>query len=212
MSNKFQIIVADPPWGGFNDSLTMSDVKRGAISNYPVMSNKDIMNIDIKSIADPNGCVLALWVPSSLLQIGMDVMKAWGFTQKQTWIWIKTQKDPLIKIRNQISSGFPLRNLDDFLSFGLGRLGRNAHELVLIGICGKVYKNVKNKSQRTVFFAPNTKHSQKPELLQDKLELIFPDQSINKIEIFARRQRPNWVCLGDEIDGLDIRDAISKLI
>lgn len=28
------------------------------------------------------------------------------------------------------------------------------------------------------------------------------------VELFARRQRSGWLCLGNEIDGLDIRDSL----
>ena len=91
MSKSFNIIVADPPWN-FKDSLKMSDVARGASSNYSVMSILDIKQLPVKDITDPNGAVLALWVPSSLLQEGLDTMNAWGFKHKQTYVWVKTKK------------------------------------------------------------------------------------------------------------------------
>jgi hypothetical protein len=31
------------------------------------------------------------------------------------------------------------------------------------------------------------------------------------MELFARRQRPGWVCVGDEIDGKDIRVALEEV-
>ena len=48
--SKFNIVVADPPWGAFSDKLTMSNIKRGAKSNYDVMSTDDIANLDVQSI------------------------------------------------------------------------------------------------------------------------------------------------------------------
>ena len=38
---------------------------------------------------------------------------------------------------------------------------------------------------------------------------MFPTQT--KLELFARRHRPGWTCLGNELDGLDIRDALEQL-
>lgn len=38
---------------------------------------------------------------------------------------------------------------------------------------------------------------------------MFPRAA--KLELFARRQRPDWTCLGDELDGLDIRDTLPAL-
>jgi N6-adenosine-specific RNA methylase IME4 len=90
---KFQLVVADPSWS-FSDKLKMSSVPRGAEANYPTLSTKDIAALPVKDIADPTGCLLALWVPSSLLQDGLDVMKAWGFQQRQTYIWAKSKKEP----------------------------------------------------------------------------------------------------------------------
>lgn len=32
-----------------------------------------------------------------------------------------------------------------------------------------------------------------------------------RAELFAREVHPGWVCVGNEIDGMDIRDAIEQL-
>src|ERR1700722_15379032 len=99
MKKKFNVIIADCPWL-FSDKLKMSDVARGAAANYPTMTISDIKQLPVKDLIDPAGAILALWVPSSLLQEGLDVMKAWGFDLKQSWIWIKTKKEPFNKIKN----------------------------------------------------------------------------------------------------------------
>jgi N6-adenosine-specific RNA methylase IME4 len=238
MDRKYQVIVADPCWS-FSDKLTMSDVKRGAASNYPTMSLTDLKSLPIKEIADPEGAILALWVPSSLLQQGLELMSAYGFQQKQSYIWVKVKKnipDLLVKstinnikkyikdnlldftdyifnygLKDLLTKSFNF-SLQDTLSFGMGRLFRQTHEICLIGTNNnKIYQQLQNKSQRSVSFAPNLKHSAKPEHLQDSLELMFPNA--NKIEMFARRLRPGWECLGNEVqNGLDIREALAKLI
>ena len=96
------------------------------------------------------------------------------------------------------------------LAFGMGRLFRQTHEICLIGTSNnKIYKLLENKSQRSVCFAENLKHSAKPEALQNSLEIMFP--KAEKLEMFARRTRSGWTCLGNEIDGQDIRDALIKL-
>lgn len=209
MNKKFSVIVCDPPFS-FKDKLQQSDVKRGAIDNYSTMTISEIAELDVKRIADDAGSILALWVPSSLLSDGIRIMNAYGFDLKQNWIWVKTKIDPFKKIKKNKDVNWDSINWDDFLSFGMGRLGRNVHEIALIGTRGKIYKKLENRSQRTVFFYKNEKHSKKPELLQDKLELMFPAQ--NYLEIFARRKRPGWTCLGNEIlNGEDIRDSLKKL-
>jgi N6-adenosine-specific RNA methylase IME4 len=101
--------------------------------------------------------------------------------------------------------------LGEMLAFGMGRLFRQTHEICLIGTSdNKIYKRLKNKSQRSVSLAPNLRHSSKPENLQDSLDEMFP--SGNRLELFARRHRKDWVCLGNEIcNGEDIRDSLAKL-
>lgn len=224
---KFSIIVSDCPWAA-NDELKMSKTKRGASSQYSVLDIEAIKALKVKDISEDNA-LLALWVPSWLLQEGLDVMKAWGFTQKQTHIWVKTKKSPLqslaksfvknIKLFSSSSDKkFLIQLFDDFdmsnvLSCYLGRLFRQTHEICLIGTRGSVYKQLRNKSQRSVHFGYNLKHSAKPENLQDMLDIMFPEAK--KIELFARRSRAGWVTRGNECpDSLtqDIRESIEELI
>lgn len=231
--SKYQIVVADCPWN-FSDTLSMSDIKRGASSNYSTLSIEELKVLPVKELADPNGALLALWCPSSLLENGLILMKSWGFIQKQVFIWAKSKQDPfsdlfttikklpIIKekevskqtIKDTISEVRKECNfqLNNFLQFGMGRLFRQSHELALIGINNTgIYKKLQNRSQRSVCFAPNEKHSKKPEDLQNSLEVMFPDSL--KIELFARRQRDGWTTLGNEVgDKEDIRVSLPKLI
>lgn len=216
---KFRCIVADPPWN-FSDHLTMSETKRGSASNYDTLTVEDLKNLPVKDICEEDS-ILILWVPSSLLADGLDVMSAWGFRQTQTHVWIKTKNVPLRELAKQVIKAATndfLSNiiegfcLDNILAFGLGRLFRQTHELALVGVRGKIYKYVENKSQRSVHFGPVTKHSSKPESLQDKIDKIFSGN--NKLEMFARRDRPGWICIGNESPstfGQDIRDSLKRL-
>jgi N6-adenosine-specific RNA methylase IME4 len=234
MGQKFQVIVADPAWS-FSDKLKMSDVARGAAANYSTMTISDIKAMPVKEIADPTGAILALWVPSSLLQEGLDTMKAWGFKHKQTYIWVKTKKDSFSDFRkwivknvlkhphivydksaymraiNVIRGSITNIDLNNILAFGMGRLFRQTHEICLIGTNNNgIYKSLKNKSQRSVSFGENLKHSAKPEHLQNSLEIMFPGKKM--IELFARRSKAGWTCLGNEVcNGEDIRDSLKKL-
>lgn len=205
---KFRVVVADPCWN-FSDHLTMSDVKRGAKSNYPVLTTKEIKKLPVKRLAAKDA-ILALWCPSSLIPDGLDTMKSWGFVFKQTLIWVKTKKDPLSKVtREHHFTGEG--DLNDVLAFGMGRTFRQTHEVCLIGTRGRIYDKLKNKSKRSVFFHSATKHSQKPENLQDMLDEMFGGQ---KLELFARRDRKGYVCCGLECPSTiseDIRDSIDRL-
>jgi N6-adenosine-specific RNA methylase IME4 len=231
MNKKYTVIVIDPPYE-FGDKLSMSDVARGADANYSTMTISQIKALPVNNIADPNGAILALWVPSSLLQEGMDIMKAYGFNQKQSYIWIKSTKEPFKKLIKQVvldvksKKGKILRdalkqtilqfNFNGMFGFGMGRLFRQSHEVCLIGTNNnKIYKKLLNKSQRSVCFAPNLKHSAKPEHLQDALDKMFDGNKCSKIEIFSRRQRKNWICIGNEsvmTKNEDILVSLKKVI
>lgn len=208
----------------------MSNVKRGAEANYNTMTNQDLLSLPIKEIADPDGAILALWVPSSLLPLGLELMRKYGFEFKQTYIWVKVKKEPLsllnddfkdlIKqtiteinksgIKHSVKNIINKFDINNVLSFYMGRLFRQTHEVALIGINNKnIYKKLQNKSQRSVSFEENLKHSVKPEHLQDALELMFAGQ---KTEIFARRKRSGWICLGNEVcNGEDIRVSLKNI-
>lgn len=190
---RFGVIIADPPWA-FSDRLQKmkKPTKRSAVSQYKVMTAGDIAQIDVPSVVDPNGCLLALWVPSTLLPQGLTVMQAWGFTYKTTVCWVKKSATT------------------NKLGFGMGHLFRASHEIALIGTVGKIVRAVDNHSQRSVFEAPNLGHSVKPTNLHDSLDLMFP--SASRLELFARRQAPGWTCIGDAVTGVDINVSIQQLV
>jgi len=215
---KFDVIVADPPWV-FNDKLKMSAVKRGAEAHYPLLNIESIKTLEVNNItSDP--AVLALWVPSSHIHNGLSTLKNWGFVPKQTWIWVKTKNNPLNNLKKELKkSDNVLNTVDQFninniLSFNMGHTFRQTHEVCLIGTKGKgLSKIIENRSQRSVFLGPAKKHSAKPESLQDSLDIMFP--LTKKIELFARRKRNGWMCVGNQspetIDE-DIRESIKRIM
>jgi N6-adenosine-specific RNA methylase IME4 len=228
--SKFRVVVADPAWE-FGDNLTMSETKRGSSSNYDTLTIEDLKKLPVQDICQEDA-VLALWCPSSLLSEGLEVMKAWGFRQTQTHVWVKTKKFPLRSLTRELVQTFKQLganasktnfsgltkeilgkfNLGNLLAFGMGRLFRQTHEVALVGVRGRIYPHLENKSQRSVHFHPTTKHSTKPETLQEMLEKMFPNGE--RLEMFARRSRSGWTCVGLECPstmGEDIRDSIDKL-
>jgi N6-adenosine-specific RNA methylase IME4 len=242
---KYNVIVADPPWI-FSDKLKMNSVKRGASSNYDVLNDQDIINLNIKSIV-ADDAMLVLWVPSSKLQAGLDTMKAWGFEQTQTFVWVKTKKaENILKpfkkdikslfnslgLISRLSKPITLQHslfstiykdvcglldkfdLNESLGFFMGRLFRQTHEIALVGKKGKIYSKLKNRSQRSVLLNVSLKHSSKPDGLQDRLDIMFPDKAVLKLELFARRDRLEWTTCGWECPSTlkeDVRDSIKRL-
>jgi len=119
---------------------------------------------------------LYLWTTASHLSEALYLMGWWGFTYKLPLVWVKT-KAPGEKVQ-----------------IGLGNYFRHAHELCLFGVRGRAPALVHNLS--TVIYAPRQRHSQKPEELQERAELLSPGP---RLELFARRHRRGWTGWGNQL-------------
>jgi hypothetical protein len=99
-------------------------------------------------------------------------MMAWGFTYKSHLVWVKDKR-------------------------GLGYWGRNRHELLLIGIRGRVPCPAPGAQSASVIEAPRGRHSEKPDIFAEHIERWFPN--VPKLEMFARNARPGWSYHGNEV-------------
>jgi N6-adenosine-specific RNA methylase IME4 len=81
------------------------------------------------------------------------------------------------------------------LQFGMGHYYRKAHEVCLFATRGKC--PVRQHNLPSVLIHPRTKHSTKPEKLQDWAEMMSPEP---RLELFARRARNGWRVWGNGID------------
>lgn len=166
----------------YKNKRTGGSLTSGAAQKYPVMSLDDIKELPIKDICDENAA-LFLWATTPMLEEGLDVMKTWGFKYKTAIYWRK------------------LKNL------GLGYWFRGQVEVCLFGIKGKVKAfrlQIPNFIQSKV-----GKHSEKP---KEMINIINKIELNPKIELFARQKSEGWDALGFEIDGMDIRESLKKLV
>ena len=53
-------------------------------------------------------------------------------------------------------------------------------------------------------------HSKKPDAIRNRIVELCGD--LPRIELFAREISERWDCLGNEIDGRDIREAVEALL
>ncbi|MHA1344118.1 MAG: MT-A70 family methyltransferase, partial [Promethearchaeota archaeon] len=94
---------------------------------------------------------------------------------------------------------------------------RSQHELLLIGTMGKfsppnIRKNKNIKLPTSVFRHKRGKHSQKPSLIRNEIDKLFPDGE--RIELFARTlvEAPifdistKWDCWGNEYKKINLKD------
>ncbi|MGH8498879.1 MAG: MT-A70 family methyltransferase [Methylococcales bacterium] len=80
MSGQYSTILADPPWQFQNRTGKMAPEHRRLL-RYPTMELKEIFELPVAKLSAAKSH-LYLWVPNALLQEGLKVMKAWGFTYK----------------------------------------------------------------------------------------------------------------------------------
>ena len=171
----FSLIYADPPW---RYPSTGESGSRLRIENqYPTMPIEDICALPVASICDDDA-MLFLWVPSSLVRQGYQVLDAWGFEYSTQLVWHKKGgKNPYF-----------------------GHVAFQVHETILVGKRGKGLPEPKPKNKPlSVFEAPKTAHSKKPELVYDMLERMYPEFKNNFCELFARNEREGWSSWGNEV-------------
>ncbi len=167
-AKKYRTILADPPWGVASQRGRNSS--RSAESHYELMPLERIKAMPVQDLAADNSH-LYLWIPNALLQEGLDVIKAWGFTFRSPLYWIKPR-------------------------LLLGNYFRNASETCLFATRGKA--PVKFHGQPNWMFCPQQRHSQKPE---EQYPLIMRMSYEPYLELFARHREPGWDIWGNEAPG-----------
>jgi N6-adenosine-specific RNA methylase IME4 len=162
----WDVIVADPPW---RDSFGLS--RRATELRYALMSSEAIKALDVASIATKDSG-LYLWVPPHMLELGLTVMREWGFSPRSNIVWDKEK-------------------------IGCGQWARNQHEHLLIGRRGKFRTPPPAVRSSSIIRALRGKHSAKPEIFAELIERWYPTAS--KIELFRRGPaRPGWTAWGVE--------------
>jgi N6-adenosine-specific RNA methylase IME4 len=158
---------------------------RNIENKYPTMDLKDICSLPVGGVIDEN-CVLYLWATAPKLLEALLVMSSWGFTYRTCMVWDK-------KI------------------IGMGRWFRGQHELVLPGLKGKIHTPPPPPQRiSSIYQEKRTKHSKKPDYIRNKILEWYPDK--NKIELFARQKTEGWDCIGNGINGKDIKQELEEMI
>jgi len=143
---------------------------RAIESHYPTMNLEDICGLKIPS--DKNA-VLFLWTTSPLLQKSFKVVNAWGFDYRTSMVWVKDK-------------------------VGMGYYVRGQHEFLLINTKGETRVPSTANRRDSVFFAPVTGHSEKPEIVYSMIESMYPESKF--LELFARNKREGWALWGLDIE------------
>ena len=174
-NQRYSTILADPPWQFQNRTGKMAPEHKRLL-RYPTMELKEIMEMPVAKLAAARSH-LYLWVPNALLQEGLKVMEAWGFTYKTNIVWYKIRKD-----------GGPDGR-------GVGFYFRNVTELLLFGLRGSMRTLQPGRTQVNIISTRKREHSRKPDEIYDLIESCSPGP---RLELFARFRRKGWDQWGNE--------------
>lgn len=189
---RYKTIVLDPPWP--------YDRKNGqgvATKQYQLMTWQDIYALRplLHAVAAPD-CAIFLWTTAPLLMEQSDVVRVWGFRYiTKAFCWVKTKRNGSIFFG---IGSYTASNTEDMWLLSNGTPQRRAADV------SQVLPTLETEG----FAAPMGRHSRKPEAIQDRIEQLFDGPYL---EVFARRHRPGWTCIGNELDGLDIRESLMQV-
>ena len=165
-------VVADPPW---TPSLGSTWATATTDKARPQKHYSTATLDEIKSHRPDTAAQahLYLWTLNQHLDWGFEVCRAWGFEPVQTLTWCKP-------------------------GLGVGRFQCNS-EQVIVARKGTRHGNPFAATGGTWFEWPRGRHSEKPEAFYDLVERVSPGPYL---EMYARRYREGWTCVGDELPPL----------
>lgn len=149
-----------------------------------------------------------MWTTWPFIGDALKVSEAWGFEHVTGLPWVKITKN-------------------DRLDYGVGYWMRGASEPILLSkkpggpSHRRPWLGLLTEDDPATLVAENLGHSRKPDSLHEIVEgrKATDEQKATEpypgpwLELFARRPRPNWVTVGNEIHNkADIRDTLPGLI
>lgn len=177
-ANKYGVIYADPPW----DFKTRSDRGRGrsADNHYPIPDFETLRNLPVQNLAAKDA-VLLMWVTDPHLEIGLGLMKDWGFTYKTVGFYWAKEK----------------RKSDGFFT-GMGYWTRANPEQCILGTRGNPSRLAKDVKKLVV--SKLREHSRKPDEIRDSIRRLVPGPYL---EMFARSTDQHWDSWGNQVGVFD---------
>lgn len=171
MTELPRCVVADPPWWPKLHANTVGR-REGIYRAGPQRYYKLLTVEQIKGFAPMTArkAHLWLWVINQHVDWGYDVARAWGFEPQQMLTWCKP-------------------------TLGTGRFQCNS-ESVLVCRKGGPAENAFGRTGGTHFVWPRRGHSHKPDEFYNLVEAASPGPYF---EMFARRRRPGWMAMGDQL-------------
>lgn len=173
---KFRVFYVDPPWN-YGDKQNTPNLG-GAEKHYDSMTIDQLCDLPVDTLSEKDA-VLFLWVTSPLLEECFDIIKAWGFKYKSSFIWDKVKHN-------------------------MGHYNSVRHEFLLICTKGKCTPDEKKLSDSVQSIERTEKHSEKPVEFMNIIDELYTHG--DRIELFCRQpKKENWFYWGNEVWPLIIK-------
>lgn len=190
----FGTMVIDPPWPYQKAGSKHVNASGYSSGEYNPLTMEELASLPVSRLCD----YLFLWSTPVFTSQGLAAWLAnrWGFDVITGMYWVKV--DSLTPGREPVFKP----------SYGVGYWFRGCVEPIL------VCKMPNVPSIRTPWIglmSEGGRHSRKPDTLYEAVETYFPGPYG---EMFARRSRAKWGCMGNEApgDGSDIRESVRVLL
>lgn len=165
----YRVIYADPPWEYDSSELEQYGTAK---RHYPTMSTEKLCALDdderegfasrVRELAGDE-TVLFLWATSGTLPAAFEVIEAWGFVYKSSFVW-------------------------DKVGHNYGHYNSVRHELLLVATKGSCMPDKDELYDSVVTVDKTSIHSQKPEVFREMIDDLY--QWGPRIELFLRGEAP----------------------
>lgn len=222
----YRVISADPPWEHDNYGQAKHGAAKSAYSEMPLAS---LQEMPVGALGHPEGSLLFLWCTAVQAADGAHhaLADAWGFrltTRFASWVkcaekcancdhaW--SDHDPPLVNEDAPGACGNVCCLDDEAApceafvvrarRGPGSYSMQGVEDLWLGVSLRGDATwSKDRARRDIpeiLFAPVGEHSAKPERIYERIDALWPNAG-PRLELFARRRRPNWSAWGAEAPG-----------
>jgi N6-adenosine-specific RNA methylase IME4 len=161
---KFGTVYADPPWRYGNQAT-----RAATDDHYGTMSVADLCEMPVAELV-ADDAHLHLWTTNGFLRQAFELIDAWGFEYRSTFVWVKPQ-------------------------MGIGNYWRVSHEFLLLGIRGDA-KRFATRNEMSWRSVKRGRHSAKPAEFRQMVERNSPGPYL---ELFGRTTEPGWVVYGNQV-------------
>jgi len=167
-TGKYRIVYADPPWQYGNAGLTEYG---HAESHYPTMPLSDLCAMPVQEWTEDDA-VLFLWATSPMLEDAFQVIRAWGFKYKTSFVWDKVKHN-------------------------FGHYNSVRHEFLLVCTRGSCTPDAAKLFDLVQTIERSKRHSEKPQEFRQIIETLYPRGA--RLEIFARARHSGWSAFGNQL-------------